>query len=122
HQDTRLTHDRYVLEDRNGSTDIVSVVIGEPPGLPRRSLHMRIIQTPLGEISRLAYRPDGSRLAVLGERGSEVEGYVVNMRTGSARPMAQLSFVAHGRYDLSPDGSRVISVWTEREGDVSSLR
>src|SRR5262245_35621379 len=83
---------------------------------------MRILQTPLGVITRLAYRPDGRRLAALSEHGNEVEGCIVNLRTGRSRPMAHLSFLAHGRHDLSADASRVISVWTEREGDFSSLR
>jgi WD40 repeat protein len=83
---------------------------------------MRILQTPLESITRLAYRPDGQHLAALGPWGHEVRGYVVSMKTGRARPMAELSCLARGRYALSPDASRVVAVWTEREGDFSSLR
>src|SRR5205085_12178641 len=80
-------------------------------------------QTPLYSITRLAYRPNGRRLIALGEKdgGYEVHGCILDVQTGRMREMGTLSFFSHHRYALAPDGSRVIAVWTEREGDFHAM-
>src|SRR5437660_93345 len=84
---------------------------------------MRLLQAPIERITRLAYRPDGRWLIAVGESvgGREANGCVIDLRTGHARPMGELSCLALGRYALAPDGSSISAVWSEHRGDFVAL-
>ena len=84
---------------------------------------MRLLQAPVELITQLAYRPDGRWLIAVGESagGREAHGCIVDLKTGHARPVGELSCLALGRYALASDGSSIAAVWTESRGEFVAL-